>query len=162
MLNNVAQNLSTSPNAHTLPCKDVTVKIVTKHGVISRYCQQKLLDWDKNNFLSALSTSFVYIVTRSIQSVHFNTRCVMVMTLLYCTCMHNGIMVCRHPSLNNREHCVYYIDDVSLTQETEKLPHNLFQANNWFYLRSRREYLLKALWNITVFCHNSVSCNITR
>ena len=56
---------------------------------------------------------------------------------------------------NFMEHCVYYIGDVYLTW------HNLFQANNWFCLRFRASSCWKPC-EITIICHNSVSCNITK
>jgi len=40
--------------------------------------------------------------------------------------------------------------------------YNLFQAYNCFCLRSWVSFLLLKLNEITVFCHNSVSHNITR
>jgi len=66
-------------------------------------------------------------------------------------------------SINSREHCVYYIGNVSLTKFTERAYlYNLFPANDCFCIRSLVSFCWK-LCEITVFCRNSVfSRNITR
>ena len=55
----------------TLPCKVTRAKIVIKQcNFTLLLAKTRGLRPKKNNFLSALSTSFVYIVTMKVRSIH--------------------------------------------------------------------------------------------
>ena len=134
--------------AHYLVKFHTRVKTVTKHSVISHWClQKKLVDKGENNFLSALSTSFIYTVTMNVRSPLTLTHCQMMTPLLYCTYMMVWSVVT--PSINSREYCVYYINNVSLTIRQNAYHHYLFQANNCF-CRASASFCWK-LCEITVF-----------